>query len=309
MNIISKKLVIAAVLVVTILVLIIIICSILIYKWGTESSLGLLIFREHVSSEKLVKNLSSTKSDLVQSSLWHLANRRDPAGKEPAQKLLLSKDDYIWFDACLYLAAIDDKQAIPYLIKGLKHQASGAHDEVAGYLEQLTDENFGKDQGKWIAWWKQNNPDSEFNFEYKNPNQKSATALSSRHLLINGVEDPLTISHLGNKIKLMGLKLKENADQEKALILLKTAALFQVIQVEMENVTLLDDERPLRALVYWIREGPKELYLIGRKDLPPVPFRNKTLIQEYLIQSGLYELNLDDVIDPEIKNVLNSIKG
>ena len=132
--------------------------------------------------------------------------------------------------------------------------------------------------------------------------------MSSSHLLVNGVEDPLTISHMGNKIKLMGIKLKENADLEKALTILKTAVLYQAIQIEIESNTAKDEAISIPALVYWIGEGPEELYIIGRKGLPPVPFKNKTLLQEYLIQTGLYELNLDEVKDPEIINLLKKLK-
>ena len=124
MNIRSKNYVIAVVL--SVVVLIFTLSGIVVYKWITESTLGLSLFNKHVSSEKLVNNLSSGKRNLVMTSLSLLEERHDSAGKEQAQKLLLSKDDYLWLNAGLYLAAFGDQQAIPYLIKGLNHPACGA---------------------------------------------------------------------------------------------------------------------------------------------------------------------------------------
>ncbi len=305
MDIRSKNYVIAVVL--SVVVLVFILSSIVVYKWINESTLGITLFSKQVSSEKLVNNLSSGKRNLVITSLSLLEDRHDSKGKEQALQLLLSNDDYIWLNAGQYLAVLGDQQAIPYLIKGLNHPASRAHDKVAKHLEQLTGEVFGKDQKKWIEWWNTTNPNSEFSFEYNNQNNRTMTILSSSHILVNNVEDPLTIGHMGSKIKLIGIKLKENADQERALITLKTAVLFQVIQLEIDNNSELDEEKTTQALVYWIREGPENLLLV-RKDLPPVPFSSKTLIQEYLIRSGLYEVNLDDVKNAEIKNILEKIK-
>ncbi|MCP4708850.1 MAG: hypothetical protein GY869_09510, partial [Planctomycetes bacterium] len=134
MNIRIRNYVIAVVLCIVVLTL----SGIVVYKWITESTLGLALFSEQISSEKLVNNLSSGKRNLVMTSLNLLEDRLDSAGKEQAQKLLQSKDDYLWLNASLYLAAFGDQQAIPYLIKGLNHPASRAHDKVAKHLEQLT---------------------------------------------------------------------------------------------------------------------------------------------------------------------------
>ena len=258
------------------------------------------------SSETLARRLSSENGDTVRNALYLLEERRDPAGKDQARKLLLSDDDYIWFNAALYLGAIGDGASIPYLIKGLKHPASRAYDDVAACLELLTTQKFGKDQKKWINWWKETNSDSDFDFVYHKLREEALALTSDVQLLINGVADPVRIRHCGPQIRLIGVKLRENADREKVLLFLKRAVVNQVVQLEFDTGDQLDEEGARRALVYWLREDTQALTRSTREGLPPVPFREKTLINLYLLRSGLYELDLDGVNDPRVRKLLQS---
>lgn len=277
-----------------------------VYRWATQSTTGLLFVGENVSSQNLVKNLSSADQDLVMTALNLLARRRDPTGRAAAHKLLQSNDDYIWFNACQYLAAIQDERAVPYLIKGLKHPAWRAHDDVAEHLERLTGEKHAKDQKKWIEWWEEAHPDTDFDFEYKNLKKEALALSTSSQILINGVADPLRISHCGPQIRLIGVKLKEDADRGKAVSILKNAVLFQFVQLEFDSGAKLDEEGARRALVYWVRQGQERLSRFGRRGLPPVPFKKRTLVNAFLLKSGLYEPNLNEVNDAKIRSLLES---
>jgi hypothetical protein len=117
-------------------------------------------------SRMLVKRLDSADGDVVRGTLFILEHRRSPAGREKALGLLKSEDDYIWFNAALYLSAISDANSIPYLIKGLRHPAYMSRDEVESDLLKLTGQPFGGDQSAWIKWWQDSRPESGFDFRY-----------------------------------------------------------------------------------------------------------------------------------------------
>lgn len=278
--------------------------SVYIYKWSTESTLGIMLSRKNISSEKLVENLSSKDRNLVMTSLSILSNRKSPLGKEKAYELLESKDDYIWFNACQYLAILKDMKSVPYLIKGLKHPASRSYDGTALLLKELTKESFGKDQKKWIAWWEKNHPDESFSFIYQKLRDEAKSLNSSHSLFINGVVDPLRISHVGPKIRLIGIKLKEGADQQKAILLLKQLVICQWVKLQFDKGEKLDEEGARRALVFWERKGSPKMSKIMRRNLPLIPFNTKTLINTYLLKSGLYELDLKDIKKERIRNLL-----
>ena len=286
------------------------------YQALTRSTVGLIEMEMSapglVGSRTLTECLSSDDRDLVMTALNILEERRDPAGKEKALELLSSDDDYIWFNAAQYLGAIKEQASVPYLIKGLKHPAWGAHDEVAARLEDLTAQEFGKDQKKWIAWWREKNPADAFDFEYQNLKREALGLDSNTRLPINGVVDPVRISHMGAQIRLLGLKLKEGADTQKAVTQLKTAVLYQLVQLRFDNAPKLDEEGARPALVYWTGRDDPRLSRF-RTGLPPVPFTEKTLVQSYLLRSGLYELDVSEVTDPmvkkELEDALNSAPG
>jgi len=260
--------------------------------------------KEAASGEELAKDLYSSNGDTVRSALYRLENRKDPAGRNAACKLLESDDDYIWFNAGLYLASIGDEKSIPYLIKGLKHPAWRSHAQVASYLQQLTGQKHARDQKKWIAWWKATHPGTTFSFEYEKITKQTRDLQESHQYLVNGVVDPVRISYSGSPIRLIGVKPADDKDTAAARLLLKTAAIMQWVSLEFDSGTELDAEGARRALVYWMQPGNEKLSRMSRRGLPPVPFTGKTLIQAHLLKSGLYQLDLTDVTDPRIRKVL-----
>lgn len=280
--------------------------GILVYKGITKSTMGLIVAGDYVSSDTIVTNLSSEDRDLVMSSLHILSEREDPSGREKAYKLLQSEDNYIWFNACQYLAELGDTNSVPYLIKGLDHPAWRSHNQVADYLKTLTGKSFGKDQEKWVQWWENKCPESRFSFEYPKIREKTLSLSSRDKTLITAVIDPLRIRRGDAKIRLIGISLKENIDKQKAVSLLEQALVNQWVRLEFDKGAKLDEEGARRALVYWVGKGEADMDYLLRRNLPPVPFTSKTLVNSYLLKSDCYRLDSNSVNDPEIVSLLEN---
>ena len=118
-----------------------------------------------VSSHAIARNLDNERGDLVYDSLSILRDRKDPIAVNRALELLKSDDDYTWLNAATYLGACGRQEAVPYLIKALRHTASKAYQEEADELQSLTGQDFGADFKKWKAWWEQAYPDSNFDWQ------------------------------------------------------------------------------------------------------------------------------------------------
>jgi hypothetical protein len=109
-------------------------------------------------------NLSSRNSDLVRESLAHLAARADPVAVPRAIELLQSPDDYVWLSAAQYLGACQRQEAVPYLIKALRHTAWRSDERTVRYLRALTGQDFGGSFEPWQAWWAGRHPDRVFDW-------------------------------------------------------------------------------------------------------------------------------------------------
>ena len=181
-------------------------------------------------SEELVDELRNPKRDIVMTALNLLEERRDAAGIPAARDLLTSTDDYIWFSAALYLGAMGESEAVPYLIKGLKHPASRAYVEVASELRAFTGQEFGTDQARWIQWWKEEHPESTFDFSYPDLLRKALEITPDRQIYINDVFDPVTIGWSGVRIVLIGIRRRDDADPDAATKLLSQLVLGQYVR-------------------------------------------------------------------------------
>src|SRR5215813_12437075 len=87
-----------------------------------------------VPSSRLATNLECNDPELVYTSLSILALRADPVATHRAEELLSSKDPYVWLNAARYLAACGQQEAVPYLIKSLRHKAWKSYPESATNL-------------------------------------------------------------------------------------------------------------------------------------------------------------------------------
>jgi hypothetical protein len=123
------------------------------------------IFPFFPSSRALARDAENGSGDIVYDSLRILTQRKDPIAVYRAIEMLQSNDDYKWLDAAIYLGACGRQEAIPYLIKALRHKALRSQDQVAGYLTALTSQNYGTDFEKWKSWWEKTNPDSQMDWD------------------------------------------------------------------------------------------------------------------------------------------------
>lgn len=117
-----------------------------------------------IPASSYAHNLDSTDVDLQRESFYFLTQRGDPIAVPRAIQLLQSPDDYVWLNAAIYLGKCNRPEAIPYLIKALRHQASRSYDDEAGYLRDLTGQDFGTDFPKWQKWWLSTHPDSKIDW-------------------------------------------------------------------------------------------------------------------------------------------------
>jgi hypothetical protein len=109
--------------------------------------------------------LESSDSEQVMSGLYHLTKRANPIAVPGAIELLSHEDDYIWLNAALYLGACRRPEAVPFLIKALRHTAWRADSDTAQYLRAITGADFGTDFSRWQQWWLVRHPDFALNWE------------------------------------------------------------------------------------------------------------------------------------------------
>jgi hypothetical protein len=114
-------------------------------------------------SEAIAANLDKGGS-IAYSSLGILEERKWPGAQAKAKTFLKSDDSYLWLNSAFYLAALGDKDAVPYLIKGLRHPAWRSYPKAAAYLKALTGQDYGTDFNQWKSWWQETYPDSKFDF-------------------------------------------------------------------------------------------------------------------------------------------------
>ena len=117
------------------------------------------------STIELVRKLDSSNRDTVLTGFHYLTERADPVAIPRALELLRSADEYIWLNAAEYLGACKHQDAVPYLIKALRHTAWRADADTAQYLRTITGADFGTDFSEWRQWWLANHPDFSFDWE------------------------------------------------------------------------------------------------------------------------------------------------
>ena len=130
--------------------------------WNSQT-LGFLWTMAKPASS-LASDLDSGDPDAMREALGMLMSRGNKEYANKAIPLLQHADDYVWFNAALYLGSCNRKEAIPYLIKGLKHPASRAHEECRQLLVKLTGKDFGKVFPYWRNWYETAYPNEKFDW-------------------------------------------------------------------------------------------------------------------------------------------------
>lgn len=117
-----------------------------------------------IPSRWWARNLDSRDNNIVLDSLAFLTHRADPVAVDRALPLLRSSDDYVWLNAAEYLGACHRREAIPYLIKALRHTAWRTDNETVRYLQAMTGQAFGPEFDKWRNWWAAEHPGQPFDW-------------------------------------------------------------------------------------------------------------------------------------------------
>jgi hypothetical protein len=153
-----------------ILLLCIVAIGALVVVWLIPHSMFLSALVEHtypgvIPASSYARNLRSDDTDLVRESLGHLAGRKNPIAVPRAIELLQSPDDYIWLNAAHYVGVCKRQEAVPYLIKALRHTAWRSDSETVQCLRDLTGADFGTDFTLWQQWWLASHPNDSFDWE------------------------------------------------------------------------------------------------------------------------------------------------
>jgi hypothetical protein len=118
-----------------------------------------------IPASSYARLLDSSDPDTVMRGFYYLTKRANPIAVPRAIELLSHGDDYIWLNAALYLGACSRQEAVPYLIKALRHTAWRSDSETAKYLRTITGADFGTDFSRWQQWWLASHPDSSLDWE------------------------------------------------------------------------------------------------------------------------------------------------
>ena len=112
-----------------------------------------------VSSGSYLKVIEErTNLSDVYDAYYTLGKRKNPIALEPALEDIHSDDDYLWLNAGHYLGILRREEAVPFLIKALRHTAWRSDEERVARLQGITGQEYGNDFEEWKRWWVSENP-------------------------------------------------------------------------------------------------------------------------------------------------------
>ncbi len=94
-----------------------------------------------------------------------LQKRNSDVAIEEGLRDLTSEDAYVWVNAAAYVGSRGHSEAIPFLIKALRHTAWRSDDERVDLLQQLTKQSFGSDFEQWRKWYESQSDAIELDWE------------------------------------------------------------------------------------------------------------------------------------------------
>lgn len=130
--------------------------------FGGGNAAMISFFPEMYSDRQLAGNLHDGDfTGPARRSFSILAKRKSPLGEAKARALL--SDETEWLQGALYLAALGQKDSIPYLIRALEEGDAKrlrviGRRQIIDRLKNLTGRDFGEDVGSWKSWWNTQNP-------------------------------------------------------------------------------------------------------------------------------------------------------
>jgi len=139
-----------------------IISVILLHFWGAQmGSLGLMIEFSYpglIRTDSWIRCLEKDPTAHGYGIYSVLEKRDTDKALSHALQHIHSSDDYLWLNASIYLASQDRVEAIPYLIKSIRHTAQYSLNKRIELLEQLSHQQFGKDFSSWKNWYLSTHP-------------------------------------------------------------------------------------------------------------------------------------------------------
>jgi len=139
------------------------------------SMIGIIVFRQKSILPPSVMG-EFTYPGLISDEAWRQSVAENPAAHgysaygilqkrgsdiaiEEGLRDLTSEDAYVWVNAASYIGSRGHSEAVPYLIKAIRHTAWRAADERVVLLQQLTRQTFGDDFEQWRRWY-ESQPDA-----------------------------------------------------------------------------------------------------------------------------------------------------
>ncbi len=183
-----------------------------IHFYGAQLFFAFLIEHSYpglISDESWHRAIINNPKSHGYSCFGILEDRGSDCAVETCIPLLKSRNPYIWLNVATYLGSRGRKEAIPYLIKSIRHRASFSKNERIAMLEKLTGQKFGADIIKWIKWYqKTEHPitidwDSELNWRPPEINAQVGAKIPqpSTQKLIEYLKKPLTGQQLNALMK------------------------------------------------------------------------------------------------------------
>lgn len=120
---------------------------------------------ELISNETWRESIAKDPAAYGYSGYGILQDRGSDLAIQEGLRDLRSEDGYVWVNAAHYLGSRGHKEAIPYLIKALRHTAWQADDERVELLRQLTGETFGNSFDDWFSWYEAEPNPIQINWE------------------------------------------------------------------------------------------------------------------------------------------------
>jgi len=117
------------------------------------SVIGENIAPELISDEAWRQSVADDPTAHGYSGYGILQDRKSDVAIEEGLRDIHSEDGYVWMNAASYLGSCGRKEAIPYLIKALRHTAWRSDDERVELLRLLTGETFENSFEDWFKWY------------------------------------------------------------------------------------------------------------------------------------------------------------
>lgn len=159
-----KKLAIPAILIIVVAV----ICVIVLLR--QKSLIPPSVMGEHfvpglITDEAWRRSIAEDPTAHGYSGYGILQDRRSDVAIDEGLRALSSDDAYVWMNAASYLGSRGRTEAIPYLIKALRHSAWRSDEERVEILKNLTGQTFGNSCDAWYEWYIVQNDAIELDWE------------------------------------------------------------------------------------------------------------------------------------------------